>query len=119
MLYFILFVSSCALLFFLLHIQGLLSFRSTCAWCDAGDAFTAWRKENPTTYIEQSETGRKLLQQLVDTYAAFLKNYPFIKDKTHLEFLISLFDECPPDPPKPKKQLPKFQKPFNQEGLFQ
>jgi hypothetical protein len=107
-----------AFFIFALRLQASQSLRSVCAWCNAGDALTSWREANPTTYISQSDVGKKLLQELIDTYGAFLKNHPFIKDHSHKDYLLSLFDEDPPDPPKPRKRLPKSQKPFTKERLF-
>lgn len=80
----------------MLHWQASLSWRSICAWCDAGEELQAWRESNPTRYIIQSEEGKKLLKKLIDTYEIFLKARPFIKDHSHKKYLLSLFDEQPP-----------------------
>ncbi len=102
----------------MLHLKNSLSFASVCAWCDADDALKAWRDTNPTSYIGQSEEAKKLLKQLIDSYGAFLKTHPFIKDHNHKEYLLTLFNELPPEPPKPRKKIPMFQKPFTDKGLL-
>lgn len=111
-------VASCFLFMFAVFLKNNHLCRSVYNWCDADDAFMSWRTENPTTYICQSDTGKELLRRLIDTYAVFLKNHSFIKNDVYLVFLKSLLDENPPDPPKPRKQPPKLQKPFVKERLF-
>ena len=92
------------LLILRVHLKGVQRSTIIDRWCDAGDIFVAWRKANPTTYISQSEKARELLRELIDAYEAFLQAHPFIKDRSHKEYLLSLFSEIPPEPPKPRKR---------------
>lgn len=118
MSYFLLLVSSCALLFITLYLKSTKTYKIICAWCDADGALKSWREANPASYIGQSEEAKKLLRELIDSYDAFLKTYPFVKDSNHKEYLLSLFNELPPEPPKPRKLLLRLQKPFVKERLL-
>lgn len=97
-------ICSFGLLILGIYLRGVQTSKIIDRWCDAGDIFVAWRKANPTTYISQSEKARELLRELVDAYEAFLQAHPFIKDRSHMECLLSLFSEIPPEPPKPRKR---------------
>ncbi len=67
---------------------------------DTREALFDWRWQNPGVYLGLSDHGKKLLQEAIEAYDEFLKYWPFIPDDGRREFLLSLYNDLPPNHPK-------------------
>lgn len=65
------------------------------------EEFILWKEANPAVYIGLSETGKRLLHNLILSHDRYYELVPFVKDEAYRNHLMSLFDEVPPRPHKP------------------
>jgi hypothetical protein len=75
--------------------------RSLCEYREAENQFYAWREKNPGVYLGLSDQGKAILRNYIDKYVHFLNLHPFVDGNGHIDYLMSLFDDFPPDPNKP------------------
>jgi len=88
-------------IFMLVELRHLKeSFLAICAECDASEAFVGWRIRNPAVYIGLSDEGKYLLRQWVRALDKFAHTHPYCDCREKREWLLSLFDDLPPKPPR-------------------
>lgn len=66
----------------------------------ARDAFIEWRVQNPGVYVGLSDTGCRLLHELIVAYDRFVHAHSFWCNESYREYYASLFNDVPPDAPK-------------------
>ncbi len=66
----------------------------------ARDAFIEWRTENPGVYVGLSDTGCRLLTELIVAYDRFVNAHTFWCNESYREYYANLFNDVPPNSPK-------------------
>lgn len=66
----------------------------------ARDAFIDWRIQNPGVYVGLSDTGRRLLTELIVAYDRFVQAHSFWCNESYREYYANLFNDVPPNSPK-------------------
>ncbi len=80
----------------------------------AKDAFLEWRMRNPGVYVGLSDTGCRLLTELIVSYDRFVDAHSFWSNESYREYYEALFGDVPPDAPK---DMP-FQKGAHKTGAL-
>ncbi len=75
------------------------AFKAVCLYCDTSNQFAEWKMKNPGVYLGLSDEGKRKLSHVIEAYDRVLDTHPHHKDCGHRAWLMSLFDDFPPDSP--------------------
>lgn len=74
-------------------------FKAVCLYFNTSVQFAEWKMKNPGVYLGLSDEGKEKLTRVIETYDLVLKIHPYHKDCGHRAWLMSLFDDFPPNSP--------------------
>jgi hypothetical protein len=73
--------------------------KAVCLYFDASIQFAEWKMKNPGVYLGLSDEGKRKLSHVIEAYDRVLETHPHHKDEGHRAWLMSLFDDFPPNSP--------------------
>lgn len=83
--------------------QTMEAFHTAC------DEFVNWRLKNQGVYLGLSDEGRRILSHLIEVYDIVLHTHHYLSDDGFRDYLLSLFNDFPPDSPEdmPVEERPR------------